>query len=95
MLNMVVEKERFERVAYRRTLGAAWKAFKKWHWRKRDHAVAEMMGKMWDQWIRLVKRGKDPEPKLGALIQWGSCGSDATAGSRGGHGASTCTITGR
>jgi hypothetical protein len=30
-----------------------------------------MMGKMWDQWIRLVKRGKDPGPMLGALIQWG------------------------
>ena len=34
-------------------------AFKKWHRRKRDDAVAEMMARMWDQWYRLLLRGKD------------------------------------
>jgi hypothetical protein len=70
MLDWSIEHERFERVAYRRTLEAARAAFKGWHERKRDDAVAEMMAKMWDQWIRLVERGKEPERMLGTLIKW-------------------------
>ncbi len=69
-MDWAVEHERFERVAYRRTLDAARTAFKKWHERKRDDAIAEMVAKMWDQWIRLVERGKDPERMLGTLIKW-------------------------
>src|SRR5262245_4857560 len=70
MVNWAVEQERFERVAYRRTLEAARRAFRGWHPRKRDDAVGEMMGKMWDQWSRLLLRGKDPERMLGRLIRW-------------------------
>jgi len=43
------EQDRFMRVAYDRTMAAARGAFRKWHRRKRDDAVAEMIGKMWDQ----------------------------------------------
>lgn len=64
------EQQRFERVAYPRTLGAARKAFKGWHERKRDDAVQECLAKMWDQWIRLVERGGDPEPILHGLIKY-------------------------
>src|SRR3954464_15757977 len=70
MLDRTIEHERFERVAYRRTLEAARTAFKGWHERKRDDAIGEMMVKMWDQWIRLVERGNDPERMTGRLIQW-------------------------
>src|SRR3954453_22958798 len=64
------EKRRFTEVAYERTMAAAHAAFRKWHRRKRDDAVAEMIGKMWDQWARLLLRGKDPEPMLWPLIHW-------------------------
>jgi hypothetical protein len=70
MLDWTIEKERFERVAYRRTLDAARAAFRRWHSGKRDDAVAEMVGKMWDQWSRLLVNGKDPERMLGTLIKW-------------------------
>jgi hypothetical protein len=70
MLDWTIEHKRFERVAYRRTLEAAKAAFKGWHERKRDDAIGEMMLKMWDQWSRLLKRGKDPERMIGTLIKW-------------------------
>lgn len=70
MLDWAVEQERFERVAYRRTLETAGRAFRGWHERKRDDAVAEMVAKMWDQWKRLLERGKDPERMLGTLLKW-------------------------
>ena len=70
MLDWAVEHERFERVAYRRTLDAAKRAFKGWHERKRDDAVSEMVAKMWDQWSRLLVRGKDPERMVKSLIKW-------------------------
>src|SRR4051794_5880986 len=70
MLDWSIEHERFERVAYRRTLDAASRAFKGWHERKREDAIGEMMAKMWDQWSRLLIRGKDPERMLGTLIKW-------------------------
>ena len=53
-------QERFVEVAYPRTLKAAHKAFKSWHEPKRQDAVQECMAKMWDQWVRLVNRGKKP-----------------------------------
>ena len=28
------------------------------------------MGKLWDQWWRLLERGKDPEPLLYPLLHW-------------------------
>jgi hypothetical protein len=63
------EQRRFMQVAYQRTLGAARKAFKAWHARKRDDAIQECLSKMWDSWIRLVDRGGDPEPILHGLIK--------------------------
>ena len=60
MLDWAFEHERFERVAYGRTLKAAASAFKGWHERKREDAVAEMVGKMWDQWSRLLEQGQGP-----------------------------------
>ena len=47
-------------VAYDRALRAAKRAFWDWHPSKRDDAQAEFMGKVWDQWWRLLERGKRP-----------------------------------
>lgn len=69
-INWKQEQDWFMAVAFKRTEAAAHAAFRKWHRRKRDDAVAEMMGKMWDQWARLLMRGKDPEPMIGPLIHW-------------------------
>src|SRR5947209_19992158 len=69
-INWTQEQGRFMAVAFKRTEAAAHAAFRDWHRRKRDDAVAEMVGKMWDQWARLLMRGKDPEPMLGPLIHW-------------------------
>jgi hypothetical protein len=63
-------QERFVEVAYPRALKAAHKAFKSWHEPKRQDAVQECMAKMWDQWVRLVNKGCNPEPMLGRLIHW-------------------------
>lgn len=65
-----VEQDRFMAVAYKRAEASAHDAFRKWHSRKREDAVAEMLGKMWDQWARLLVKGKDPEPMIGPLIHW-------------------------
>src|SRR5271157_3711554 len=46
------------------------RAFKGWHSRKRDDATAECLAKMWDQWKRLLDRGKDPEPMLPGLVKY-------------------------
>ena len=35
---------------------------------KREDAIQEAVVKMFDQWIRLVQRGGDPEPILGGMI---------------------------
>jgi len=69
-INWKVEQDRFERVAYPSALRAAQRAFRKWHGRKRDDAEAEFMAKMWDQWSRLISKGKDPEPMLWPLLHW-------------------------
>ena len=57
-------------VAYDRTQKAAKRAFYGWHESKRDDAVAECMAKMWDQWSRLIVKGKNPEPMTSALIKF-------------------------
>jgi hypothetical protein len=63
-------QERFVEVAYPRALRQAHKAFKSFHERKRADAIQECMAKMWDQWIRCVNRGKNPEPLLNGLIKY-------------------------
>jgi hypothetical protein len=70
MSDWAVEQDRFVQVAYHRTLAAARKAFHRWHSRTRDDAIAECVAKMWDQWSRLLLRGKDPERMTGTLIKW-------------------------
>ena len=35
-------------------------AFKSWHERKRADAIQECVAKLWDEWIRLVNRGREP-----------------------------------
>src|SRR4051812_46732211 len=70
MKTIEAEQDRFMRLAYPRTLGAARKAFKGWHERKREDAIQECLSKMWDSWIRLVGRGGDPEPILHGLIKY-------------------------
>jgi len=69
-IDWAAEKERFERVAYLFALRAAKRAVRGWHSRKKDDAIQEFMAKMWDQWARLIMRGKDPEPLLWPLIHW-------------------------
>ena len=70
MFTIEAEQRRFMEMAYPRTLGAARRAFEKWHSRKRDDAVQECLAKTWDSWIRLVERGGDPEPILHGLIKF-------------------------
>jgi len=70
MTTIEVAQQRFVEVAYPRTLKAAHKAFKSWHERKRADAIQECVAKLWDQWIRLVNKGRNPEPMLGRLIYW-------------------------
>ena len=65
-----VEMWRFMEVAYPFAVRAARRAFRRWHERKRDDAVAELMAKMWDQWKRLLERGRDPESLLWPLLHW-------------------------
>ena len=64
------EQQRFMAVAYERTVATAHRAFRTFHSRKREDAVQEMVSKMWDQWARLIMRGKDPETMIGPLIFW-------------------------
>ena len=69
-MNWTLEQERFMTVAFEATRKAAKRAF--WHWKsnKRDDAMQECLAKMWDQWSRLLLRGKNPEPMLGCLIKY-------------------------
>jgi hypothetical protein len=69
-INWNVEHEKFMTLAFPATEKAAKRAF--WHWRddKRDDAIAECHGKMWDQWSRLLLRGKNPETMIGSLIKF-------------------------
>ena len=70
MLTITVAQERFVEVAYPRTLRAAQRAFKSWHERKRADSIQECVAKLWDEWIRLVNRGRNPEPLLSGLIKF-------------------------
>ena len=70
MMTIQVAQERFVEVAYPRTLRAAQRAFKSWHERKRADAIQESVAKLWDEWLRLVNRGKNPEPLLNGLIKF-------------------------
>ncbi len=63
-------QERFVEVAYARALRVAHKAFKSFHERKRQDSVQECLSKLWDEWIRLVNRGRNPEPLLNGLIKY-------------------------
>ena len=63
-----VEKDRFERVAYPFALRAAKRAVRGWHPRKQDDGIQEFLAKTWDQWSRLLAKGKDPEPMLWPLL---------------------------
>ena len=64
------QRRRFEVVAYPRTLRAAREAFRGWHSRSREDATSELLVKMLDQWVRLLDRGKDPEPMMPGLIRY-------------------------
>lgn len=64
-----VEHKRFMDVAYSRTMKAAQRAFSGWHVSKQSDSVASCIGKMWDQWSRLLLRGRDPEPMIAGLIR--------------------------
>jgi hypothetical protein len=70
MTDWTIEQERFEKLAYQRAMNAARRAFKSWHERKRDDAVAEMVGKVWATWRFNVEKGKDPVALLSANIHW-------------------------
>jgi hypothetical protein len=69
-MNWEAEQQRFMAVAYGPGLQAAGRAFKRWEPRKREDAQAEFMAKLWDQWKRLLDRGKDPAPLLYPLRHW-------------------------
>ena len=69
MLGWAIEQRRFESVAYHRTLDAARTAFRRWHSRKRDDAVAEMLAKVWATWVYNLEKGKDPVALLGANVR--------------------------
>jgi hypothetical protein len=64
------EHARFMATVYEPARRAAQRAFRRWPERKRDDAEAEFMGKVWDQWKRLLERGKDPVPLLYPLLFW-------------------------
>jgi hypothetical protein len=70
-MNTIQEvQERFVQVAYPRALREAHKAFKSWHERKRLDCQQEFLGKLWQEWLLLVNRGRNPEPLLNGLIKY-------------------------
>jgi hypothetical protein len=69
-LNWDQEQQRFMAVAYPATQKAATRAFWGWREHKRDDAIQECHAKMWDQWSRLLLRGKNPETMTGSLIKF-------------------------
>lgn len=70
MIDMRAEQDRFMALAYVRCERAARRAFRKWHSRKREDAIAEMVAKVWATWVYNVQKGKDPLALLGANIHW-------------------------
>ena len=90
-----VEQQRFMEVAYKRTLAAAHDAFRKWHSRKRDDAVAEMVGKMWDQWTTAAHEGQGPGADDRDAAQVGEpVGALRSQDRRAGAGTRTSSTTG-
>lgn len=69
-IDWTAEQRRFMESAHPFAVRAARRAFKNWHERKRDDAEAEFVAKVWDQWARLLVRGRDPEPLLWPLLHW-------------------------
>jgi hypothetical protein len=69
-INWNVEHATYLTHAFPAAQKAALRAF--WHWRqdKRDDAIQECHAKMWDQWSRLLLRGKRPEKMIGSLIKF-------------------------
>jgi hypothetical protein len=69
-INWQVEHETYLSHAFPAAQKAALRAF--WHWRedKRTEAIQEAHAKMWDQWSRLLLRGKRPETMIGSLIKF-------------------------
>ena len=63
------QHKRFMTIAYDRTQKAAQRAFSGWHITKQSDSVASCIGKMWDQWFRLLLRGRDPEPMIAGLMK--------------------------
>jgi hypothetical protein len=64
------EQDRFMAVAYPLALRAAQRAVRRWPERKRADGEGEFMAKVWDSWMRLLERGRDPEPLLWPLLYW-------------------------
>ena len=69
-MNWAIEQKRFMEVAYDRTLSAARRAFRSWHSRKREDAIAEMLAKVWATWVYNLEKGKDPVALLGPNIHF-------------------------
>jgi hypothetical protein len=69
-INWDVEHDKFLTLAFPAAHKAALRIF--WNWRhdKRDDAIQECHAKMWDQWSRLLLRGKRPETMIGSLIKF-------------------------
>jgi hypothetical protein len=66
----VAEQRRFMATAYPRALRAAQRAFQRWPRRKREDAIAEMIGKVWATWVYNLEKGKDPLILLGPNIHF-------------------------
>jgi len=64
------EQRRFMELAHPRALRAAQRAFKRWPRRKREDAIAEMVGKVWMTWVLTMERGKDSVALLGPNIHF-------------------------
>jgi hypothetical protein len=69
-VDWAVEHARFLTVAYPKAQRAARRAFCRWHPSKRGDSEAEFMAKLWDQWVRILERGKNPAPLLYPLLFW-------------------------
>lgn len=69
-INWQAEQEKFMTIAHQRAERAARRAFKRWHPRKREDAIAEMVGKVWATWVYNVEKGKDPVALLGPNIHF-------------------------
>ena len=69
-VNWKSEQDRFMSLAYHRAERAARRAFHHWHSRKREDAIAEMVGKVWATWVYNLEKGKDPLALLGPNIHF-------------------------